>query len=437
MTWKSVTYTGWGRVHSATSDVARPERTSALAALAAEKPAPAFGKCRSYGDACLNDGGAAIDMTRMDRVLSFDEEKGIAHVEAGLQIGELLKIFSPKAWLPPVMPGTGFATIGGAIAMDVHGKNHHHAGSFGCHVTEITLMTPKGPKTITPKKSATLFKATVGGLGQTGPILSAKVQMLKAKGDVMVVTERRVDGWDEFLAMFEASDATYSVGWIDATATGDDLGRGVLEEAETGGGLVKAAKRSKRVPFDAPAFALSPPVVRRFNAAYWRRVPAKGRTVIKPIDNFFFPLDKIHDWNRLYGKAGFHQFQCVVPLEAADTLKSMLDSVATSGLASPLAVLKRMGEGRAGYMSFPMEGFTLAVDFRASDTARDIIADLEKRAVDAGGRIYFAKDSLSTPESARAMYPEHKQWLKAVTTADPDRAYETDLTRRLKLRDAT
>ena len=298
-------------------------------------------------------------------------------------------------------------------------------------------MTPKGPKTITPKKNATLFKATVGGLGQTGPILSAKEQMLKAKGDVMVVTERRVDGWDEFLALFEASDATYSVGWIDATATGDDLGRGVLEEAETGGGLVKAAKRSKRVPFDAPAFALSPPVVRRFNAAYWRRVPAKGRTVIKPIDNFFFPLDKIHDWNRLYGKAGFHQFQCVVPLEAADTLKSMLDSVATSGLASPLAVLKRMGEGRAGYMSFPMEGFTLAVDFRASDTARDIIADLEKRAVDAGGRIYFAKDSLSTPEAARAMYPEHKQWLKAVTTADPDRAYETDLTRRLKLRDAT
>ncbi|MBT8459818.1 MAG: FAD-binding oxidoreductase, partial [Boseongicola sp.] len=246
MTWKTSEYSGWGRVHTANSAAARPERATALAAIVEKTPAPAVGMRRSYGDACLNDGGRMIDMSRMDRVLNFDPETGILHVEAGAQIGQILKIFAPKGWLPPVMPGTGFATVGGAIAMDVHGKNHHGAGSFGVHITEITLMTPKGPKVLTPRKNAGLFKATVGGLGQTGPILSARLQLLRAKGDVMIVTERRVEAWDEFLALLDASDATYTVGWIDATARGDQLGRGILEEAETGAGLVTAAKRGKR-----------------------------------------------------------------------------------------------------------------------------------------------------------------------------------------------
>ncbi|QMU57864.1 MAG: FAD-binding protein [Boseongicola sp.] len=434
MGWKTTEYTGWGRVHSATGELARPERASALAALTKETPAPAIGMRRSYGDACLNDGGQAIDMTRLDRVLAFDADAGELHVEAGAQIGDLLKVFAPRGWLPPVMPGTGFATIGGAIAMDVHGKNHHGAGSFGNHVTEITLVTPKGLKTLTEKKNANLFKATIGGLGQTGPILSAKVQMLKAKGDVMVVTERRVDGWDEFLSLLDASDATYSVGWIDATAKGEALGRGILEEAETGGGLVPAAKRGKKIPFNAPGFALSPTVVRKFNAAYWRRVPDAGRTVVKPIDDFFFPLDKIYDWNRLYGKTGFHQFQCVVPIEAADALRAIVERIAGSGLASPLAVLKRMGPGRAGFMSFPMEGYTLAVDFPNRNGAEDLIRRLEAATVDASGRIYLAKDALGGPDTIRDMYPEHADWLKAVKSADPEGHFTTDLVRRLKLR---
>jgi decaprenylphospho-beta-D-ribofuranose 2-oxidase len=435
MRWKNTDYAGWGRVLTANSDVARPERASVLAALTKSSPAPAYGRRRSYGDACLNDKGRAIDMTRLDRVLTFDPATGIAEVEAGLEIGQLLRIFAPKGWLPPVMPGTGFATVGGGIAMDVHGKNHHGSGSFGCHVEAITLMTPSGPKRITPDKNKELFKATVGGLGQTGPILSAAIRMLKAKGDVMVVTERRVDGWDEFLSLLDASDATYTVGWIDATARGASLGRGILEEAETGGGLVPPAKRGKKIPFDAPGFTLSPPVVRTFNAAYWRRVPVRGRTVVKPIDDFFFPLDKIHDWNRLYGKNGFHQFQCVVPESSADALRGMLERIAGSGLASPLAVLKRMGPGRAGYMSFPMEGYTLAVDFPNRPAAERLIRDLEEETSDAGGRIYLAKDALSGPDHVAAMYPEHAQWLKAVTKADPEGAYATDLTRRLNLRD--
>ncbi len=373
-------------------------------------------------------------MSRLDRILAFDEETGMVHVEAGLQIGQLLKVFVGRGWLPPVMPGTGFATIGGGIAMDVHGKNHHGAGSFGQHIAELTLMTPQGPKVVTPSKPAGLFKATVGGLGQTGPILSAKFKLLKAKGDVMVVTERRIANWEEFLPLLDASDATYSVGWIDATAEGAELGRGILEEAETGGGLVKPAKRGKRIPLDAPRVALSPAVVKAFNAAYWRRVPTRGRTVVKPIDDFFFPLDKLLDWNRLYGKAGFHQFQCVVPIESADTLRNMVEMIAKSGLASPLAVLKRMGPGRAGYMSFPMEGYTLALDFRNTAESERLILELEDMTVSASGRIYLAKDSLARAKSIAAMYPEHGKWLKAVNKADPDCAYATDLIRRLNLR---
>lgn len=434
MRWKTVEYTGWGRVHTATGQMARPERAGALAATTADEPSPAVGMLRSYGDACLNDGGRAIDMTRLDRVLSFDDTTGEVHVEAGIQIGQLLKIFTPKGWLPPVMPGTGFATVGGGIAMDVHGKNHHGAGSFGQHVTEFTLMTPKGPQVVTPKKNATLFKATIGGLGQTGPILSAKFKLLKAKGDVMVVTERRIANLDEFLPLLDASDATYTVGWIDATARGDSLGRGILEEGETGGGLVKPAARGKKIPMDAPGFALSPSVVKVFNAAYWRRVPAKGRTVVKPIDDFFFPLDKIHDWNKLYGKSGFHQFQCVLPISQVDTLRGMVEKIAASGLASPLAVLKRMGEGRAGYMSFPMEGYTLALDFQNNPQAKRLILELEDMTIAASGRIYLAKDALARPDRILQMYPEHAQWEKAVEKADPDGAFVTDLVRRLKLR---
>ena len=437
MRWKDSRYTGWGRVHSATGPLARPERASVLAAIIAEEAAPAIGMRRSYGDACLADGTPAIDMTRLDRVLEFDAETGVIHVEAGAQIGDLLKAFAPRGWLPPVMPGTGFATVGGGIAMDVHGKNHHQAGSFGQHILELTLMTPKGPKTVTPDRDEALFKATIGGLGQTGPILSAKFKLLKAKGDVMVVTEHRVNDWEQFIALLDTSDATYSVGWIDATARGPALGRGVLEEAETGGGLVKAAKRGKKVPFNAPGFALSPPIVRAFNKAYWRRVPENGRTTVKPIDDFFFPLDKIHDWNKLYGKRGFHQFQCVVPLEKVNALRDMLVHIANSGLASPLAVLKRMGPGRAGYMSFPMEGYTLAVDFRNTPQAVKLIERLEGMTVDAEGRVYFAKDALASAKYTSAMYPEHGQWLAEVEKIDPDEAFATDLTRRLKLREAT
>ena len=437
MVWKTDRYSGWGRVLRASGEIARPERRAALMRLVSEHPAPAIGNRRSYGDAALNSGGRVIDMTRMNRILEFDPETGVLSVEAGVTIGDLARVFAPRGWLPAVMPGTGFATVGGSIANDVHGKNHHGAGSFGQHVRSITLLIGDKKRKITPKNAARLFKATVGGLGQTGVIVAAELTLMPCKGDVIMVTERRVEGLEEFLTLLDASDATYSVGWIDATATGDGLGRGILEEAETGAGLVPAPKSPRKVPFDAPAFALSPPIVRVFNRAYLRRVPASGRTSVKPIQEFFFPLDRIHDWNRLYGKSGFHQFQCVVPLAETDTLRVMLVRIATSGAASPLAVLKRMGPGRAGYMSFPMEGYTLAVDFPNRGSAEALIAALEEMTAAAGGRVYLAKDALATGDMVRAMYAEHKLYAAEVAKADPSGAFETDLVRRLGLRTTT
>lgn len=436
MLWKTTEYSGWGRALTATGDIARPERLRGLDEALAEGLVPAIGMRRSYGDAALNNGGRAIDMTRLDRMLSFDDATGILHAEAGARIGDIAAAFAPRGWLPPVMPGTGFATIGGCIAQDVHGKNHHGAGSFCQHVTAITLRQGSKTTEITPEKTPDLFRATAGGLGQTGIIVAARLRLMPAKGDIMMVTERRVDGWDEFLALLDTSQATYTVGWIDATARGRELGRGILEEGETGSGLVPKRQTSRRVPFNAPQFALSKPIVRAFNNAYFRRVPDHGRTVVKPIGDFFFPLDKIHDWNKLYGKRGFHQFQCVVPLPQAPALRAMLETIANSGLASPLAVLKRMGPGRAGFLSFPMEGYTLAVDFPNRAEARELIKRLEDMTIAAEGRLYFAKDSLARGSDIKAMYPEHDRWLKVVSKADPEARLATDMIRRLKLRTA-
>jgi len=288
-----------------------------------------------------------------------------------------------------------------------------------------------------PPKDAKLWKSTCGGLGQTGVIVQATLMLTPAKGDLMLVTEQRANDWNHHITLLDGSDAPYTVGWIDATATGDALGRGIVEEGETCRGLHAKSRGSKKIPLDAPHWALSAPIVKAFNAAYYRRVPKSGRTVLRPIQDFFFPLDKIHDWNRLYGKRGFHQFQCVVPLDQVDALRAMMEQIATSGLASPLAVLKRMGLGRGGYLSFPMEGYTLAVDFPNRPTARDLIRSLEKATVAAGGRIYLAKDALSTGSAVKAMYPEHSKWAATAAKADPEGLLQTDMTRRLALRTPT
>jgi decaprenylphospho-beta-D-ribofuranose 2-oxidase len=437
MRWNEADYAGWGRVLVAKGARARPEKTGEARTLLKDGPAPAIGSRRSYGDACLNSGGRAVEMTRLDRLIAFDAATGVLTAEAGVRIGEVARLFAPRGWCPAVLPGTGFATIGGCIANDVHGKNHHGAGTFGAHVTEIELLGANGRvRRITAEGAPDLFRATVGGLGQTGVILSASIRLMPVASSVMEVQERRMEGLDAFLAALDTSTATFTVGWIDATAKGAALGRGILEEAEIASHVPEIRLAPARsVPLDAPGFALSAPVVRAFNAAYFRRVPEAGRRIDRAMQDFFFPLDRIHDWNRLYGKKGFHQFQCVLPeADAGDILHGMLVKIAASGLASPLAVLKKMGAGRAGMLSFPMEGYTLAVDFRNRPATAPLLRELEKMTLAAGGRIYFAKDALARADSMAAMYDELDAWRGLVNAADPDRAFETDLVRRLGLR---
>jgi len=431
MTWRSGSYTGWGRALVADGPMARPERLSSLAKVSGS--GPAIGNRRSYADACLNDAGSVIDMTRMDRILDFDADAGTVTVEAGVTLGDLTNLLAPRGWMPAVLPGTGHATVGGAIAMDVHGKNHVAAGSFGQHVQSVTVIR-QGKREVECAGSEAL-RATIGGLGQTGIISQATLKLAPCPGSGVRVRERRMDGFDEHIAQLEASTAPFVVGWIDATATGKATGRGILEEAELTDRTPPPDKKAKSVPFDAPHAALSGPVVRAFNAAYLRRVPAMGRTRTRSIDDFFFPLDRIANWNRLYGKRGFHQFQCVVPADEADALKDMLEFIGTSGLASPLVVLKKLGAGRGGMMSFPMEGYTLAVDFPARAQAAEVIKRLNQMTADVGGRVYLAKDAFLTPEQFAQMYPDHRTWADHAAKADPDGALATDLVRRLNLRE--
>lgn len=438
MNWAERSYAGWGRALRATGRLARPERAAALKALA-EGPGPlaAIGALRSYGDAALVSGGRGIVMTRLDRLLAFDPATGIAEAEAGVTVRDLLEVFPPQGFMPAVCPGTGFATLGGCIANDVHGKNHHGAGSFGQHVESLELLGADGRlRRCTPDREKDRFAATVGGLGLTGIIVSARLRLAPCPSTHVEVEERRIPDLDAFLDAFEASRHPFSVGWIDATARGAALGRGILEEADFATGTPPPPKprRGLRVPIDAPGLLLSAPVVRLFNLLWRLRIPAAGRSRIRPLAAFLFPLDSLRDWNRLHGRRGFHQFQCVLPDPAADTLHAMLADVAASGLAAPLAVLKRMGPGRAGLLSFPMAGWTLALDLPNRGAVRALAERLERQVLKAGGRIYLAKDSLASPGAVAAMYPELPRFRAILAEIDPEGRFATDLSRRLGLR---
>jgi decaprenylphospho-beta-D-ribofuranose 2-oxidase len=437
-----VTLAGWGRVQRAACRATRPERF-AEAQAAFREPHGARGLClyaggRSYGDCALNDGGAALITTRLDRVLRFDEATGLIEVEPGVTFQRLLAAFLPRGFLAPVTPGTGFATIGGAVANDVHGKNHERDGSFGQHVTEIDLLCPDGTaRTVTPADT-TLFRATLGGLGLTGFITRIAFRMKRVPGAWVQVREQRIGDLDRFLdAMAERADAPYCVGWIDATSRGAALGRGILEvAAPLASDFAAPPSRRRAVPVDFPGFALNPLTVAAFNAVYWRRVPAEGRTRPVHLGRFLYPLDAIQGWNRIYGRRGFYQFQCVVPYETGPAaLRDLLETIATSRQASFLAVLKRLGAGRAGYLSFPMPGYTLALDFPRKPGIEEFYARLCAVTLRAGGRVYLAKDALLTGPMLRAMYPEFASFQQVLAEIDPQRRLQSDMARRLALQD--
>jgi decaprenylphospho-beta-D-ribofuranose 2-oxidase len=437
MRWKTSKISGWGRALWAETTLSRADRVSGLISAFMERPAPAVGNLRSYGDAALNSDKDMHLMSRLDQIISLDTDAGILSAEAGITLGSLLNILTPRGLMPPVLPGTGFATLGGAIAMDVHGKNHHGAGSIGSWIDALEILLPDGTqKRATPNRNKDLFWASIGGLGQTGIIVSATLRLKRCTSDQVTISEHRMDNLQDFLAGLDGSISTYSVGWIDITRHGDTLGRGILEESDIASSVIQSKNgKPKSVPFNAPSFLMSRGVVKLFNEAYFRRIPEGGRSRLRSMQDFFFPLDRINNWNKLYGKTGFHQFQCVVPTDNAhEVLTEILNVVVQSKLASPLAVLKKMGASSGGYMSFPMEGYTLALDVPDRPKTKALFAKLEKITNDAGGRIYLAKDSLGSSQAIKAMYPDLSKWQKVVSDVDPDATLETDLVRRLKLR---
>ena len=436
--------TGWGRTTVARGYACRPERQSELGgALAGLGPEGiiAHGGGRAYGDAALNAGGRTVLTTRLDRLLAFDPATGEVVAEPGVTFRDLVDIFVPRGYMPPASPGTAFATVGGAAAADVHGKNHTRHGSFGDHVRWFDLLMADGEtRRVSAEDDPELFAATIGGMGLTGIIRAVCFRLLPHATPHVVVRKSRIPDLDTFVEALDQArrSATFSVGWIDALASGRALGRGILETAEFASDARPAPRmrdRARSVPFDLPGFVLSPASVRAFNELYFRRVPEGGREQTVPFAKFLYPLDSIHRWNRIYGKRGFYQFQCVLPDETAATgLRRLLAEIAGAGAASFLAVLKTLGGEGRGYLSFPMRGYTLALDFPRRAGSAELLKHLETIVIEHGGRVYLAKDALLSPESLRVMYPHVPSLERVLARVDPDGLFTSDLARRLLLK---
>lgn len=404
---------GWGRFPSIDCQVLRPRDEAAVAAALKEWPIIPRGMGRSYGDSALNR-NAVVDMRGMNRFLSFDGTTGALEAEAGVVLADVIAALLPRGWFPPVTPGTKFVTLGGMIAANVHGKNHHRAGSFGEFVDWIDLMGPDGAvRRCSRTADPDLFAATIGGMGLTGVILRAALRLLPVESGWIRQETCVAANLDAAMAAFEANgDRTYSVAWIDCLAKGDALGRSLLMFGEHAlAADLPADRRARpfetpprrrlRAPLDAPGWALNRFTVRAFNALYWAKGgKSRGETLVD-WDSYFYPLDSVLDWNRIYGRRGFVQFQCVIPLETArDGLTRILEATSVAGSGSFLAVLKRFGPQESRF-SFPMEGYTLALDFPASPAALSFLDRLDRITLDHGGRFYLAKDARISARTLR------------------------------------
>lgn len=373
---------------------------------------------RSYGDSCLNDQGYLLLTSSLKRVLSFDSETGVIRCESGLTLDELLRYILPNGWFLPVTPGTKFVTVGGAIANDVHGKNHHRSGSFGNHVLTFELLRSDGSKIRCSRtQNIDWFRATIGGLGLTGLILWAEIQLKAVSGPYVNAKVTRFVDLSEFASLSRNSKDSYeyTVAWIDSLATGKSLGRGAFIEGnhsewpETNPkNLLHATAGWKKVPWDMPSFVLSPLSVRLFNQLYYFRQKWKAKAARVHYDPFFYPLDGIHDWNRMYGRRGFIQWQCVIPFDAGYAcMATILSEIAKSRLGSFLVVMKEFGSIPAeGLLSFPSPGITLAMDFANVGLKLSRMLDrLDAIVVEAKGRVYPAKDARMSAKTFQMSFP--------------------------------
>jgi FAD/FMN-containing dehydrogenase len=410
--------TSWGRVLRAPHAVAHPHWRDELAAtLQAGAAHPggvlAVGLSRSYGDSGLNPGGAVVAMAGLDRLHAFDTETGVLRADAGLSLGDVIRLVLPHGWFPAVVPGTRFVTLGGAIANDVHGKNHHRAGTFGRHVRRLALLRTDGSvHELGPDDPTGLFAATVGGLGLTGVIVWAEIQLKTVRGAWLDSEDIAFHRLDEFFDLAEASEAghEHTVAWVDCLADGRALGRGIFSRANPAADLDRSEHRPGRftVPVDAPAGLLNPLTLRMFNTTVFSLNSARAGRRRAHYGDFFFPLDKVGGWNRIYGRPGFFQYQCAVPAGVARPASAeLLSQIARSGQGSFLAVLKTFGPAPSpGMLSFPLAGATLALDFpNRGRSTLDLLARLDAVVREAGGRLYPAKDGRIDRTMFQAGYP--------------------------------
>ena len=442
---------GWGRTAPTRAQVHRPRRVAEVRTLlagAGPRGVIARGLGRSYGDAAQNAGGRVVDTTGLAEVHALDPATGQATVGAGLSIGALAARTVPEGWFPPVTPGTRHVTVGGAIAADIHGKNHHREGGFCAHVRSFELETPAGERlAVTPDAAPDAFAATAGGMGLTGVVVEATVRLLAIETDRVRVDTERASDLDDVLARMESRDHAYrySVAWIDCLARGRALGRSVLMRGDHARREELPERDRRAAPAFEPRDLLAAPAafpsgllrratVRAFNEAWFRKAPREERGRLEPIGSFFYPLDGVRDWNRLYGGRGLLQYQLVVPFGAEDSLRAAVERMSAAGAPAFLGVLKRFGEHETGLISFPMPGWTLAVDLPAGLPELGPLLDgLDELVAGAGGRVYLAKDARMRPDVVEAMYPRLGQWREARGRLDPDGAMRSDLARRLAL----
>lgn len=376
-----------------------------------------FGNGRSYGDSCLNDGGILLDTCALDRLILFDSERGILRCEAGTLLSDLLPLIVAKGWFLPVSPGTKFITIGGAIANDVHGKNHHRAGSFGCHVRQLELLRSDGSRILcSPKENANWFGATVGGLGLTGLITWAEIQLKPVNGWWIDAETLRFRNLDEFfdLAARSDQDYEYTVAWVDCMAKGAALGRGIFIRGNHSTSARPAGAAEPgflRVPFYLPSSMLNRLSISAFNYAHYHKHLQKTVRKTMHLEKFFYPLDSIRDWNKAYGRRGFFQYQCVVPQQdGPSAMLKILERTSLAGEGSFLGILKLFGDQPSpGLMSFPRPGVTFSLDFpNHGEKTFALLEGIDEIVRQAGGAVYPAKDARMSAESFQAYFPQWK-----------------------------
>jgi FAD/FMN-containing dehydrogenase len=394
------------------------------------------GAARSYGDSAL--AAAALSTQSLDHFIAFDAANGVLECEAGVTLDTILQCFLPRGWFPAVTPGTRFVTVGGAIASDVHGKNHHLDGCFSAHVLDLTLLLGNGEQiTTSPTQHAELFRATCGGMGLTGLIISARLQLklvTSSRIRQMVIKTPNLEATVE--ALKAHAGWRYSVAWIDCLAQGTQLGRGVVsfgEHAEEGG-LQATASPVYSMPFIPPAALLNRFSVGAFNGIYYHWSGRTRATASEPYEPFFYPLDRIAHWNRLYGAPGFLQYQCLLPFaQGLVGLRRLLEAIAASGEGSFLAVLKLLGPANDNLLSFPAPGYTLALDFKAKSSVFALLNRLDALVLEQGGRVYLTKDARMTAQTFRLGYPRWAEFEEIRARWHAVGCFASDQSRRLGL----